>query len=104
MQPHLGPRSIPVCFLFYQVIYPLKEIYPDSGELSLLEACPPTSVVPTLLTVPFGRVSPPRLLGSTVYCLGACTLTSSCFVFPSWRRVPARGREVIASFTWPCPY
>ncbi|EPQ18511.1 ATP-binding cassette sub-family D member 4 [Myotis brandtii] len=25
-----GPR--PACFLFYQVIYPLKEIYPDSGS------------------------------------------------------------------------
>lgn len=46
-------------FVFYQVIYPLKEIYPDSGELVLL-AYPPIPVVPGLcLTVaspvPFGR-------------------------------------------------
>lgn len=38
----LGPCPRPLWFSFYQVIYPLKEIYPDSGELGLLGACPPS--------------------------------------------------------------
>lgn len=37
--PLVGPY--PIWFLFYQVIYPLKEIYPDSGELGLLRCVLP---------------------------------------------------------------
>lgn len=38
--PLLGPYPRPLWF--YQVIYPLKEIYPDSGELGPLGTCPPS--------------------------------------------------------------
>lgn len=86
-------------FLFYQVIYPLKEIYPDSGELASLGHVLPSQLFLFILTIAFltcavrerpqphcwvqvGSTSPPP----TVYSLGARTLTSSCFVFPSLRR------------------
>lgn len=40
VSPYL-PQKRCSCF---QVIYPLKEIYPDSGELPLLSSCLLTSV------------------------------------------------------------
>lgn len=109
----LWPSSHACAVLFYQVIYPLKEIYPDSGELGLLGHILPPKLSLLCLTGPRqcllaealarllvsrGFSSPP----SSVYCLGVCTLTSSS-VFPSLRRDTHRRKGRYYFFAWPFP-
>lgn len=102
--PLLGPYPRPLWF--YQVIYPLKEIYPDSGELGPLGTCPPSHCSfsacwggpPPGCWFLVGSRPPPSLTG---YCFRVCTLTSPCSVCPLQRRDTHGRKGRITSFPGP---